>query len=456
MAARPVSRVFLGDNKGSLMIRWCAAVLFLLWAPNAWAQESLPSASGVITGSVLDAQHHAVAAAKVILERTGAPDVITAQTDSNGMYRMSLPAGTYSVRVEGKGGKSAAGPVTLSPSKVATLDLILQPSASADLPFFDEPTFTVAGVKDNTYRGGHGSDAVLRSAEALTQETASLAKATPAGDDPNRALAERNERAGHPLEAAREFQRAAELNPSEPNLYDWGTELLTHRAPEAAAEVFSKGVRLFPQSVRMMLGLATAWYTAGSYDKAGMWFYKATDLDPGDPAPYLFLGKVQAREIAESPEYQQRMARFVQLHPESALAHYYNAVTVWSRSGGPEDLEASRKARALLEKAIALDPRLALAYLQLGIVNATEQKYSDAIREYRKAIELSPALEEAHYRLSAAYRLTGEQAKAEEELAIYNRQSKLSAEALERERSEIQQFIVNLKDHGRTQSKPPR
>jgi hypothetical protein len=51
---------------------------------------------------------------------------------------------------------------------------------------------------------------------------------------------------GNPLEAVREYQRAAELDASEQYLFDWGTELLTHRALEPAAEVFTKGNRLFP------------------------------------------------------------------------------------------------------------------------------------------------------------------------------------------------------------------
>ncbi len=390
---------------------------------------------------------------KVVLKRTGSQEVATL-TDSQGDYRVTLPAGTYSIGVESQVGDAPKGPLVVSPGKLVTVDLVVQPSAIADLPFFDEPQFTVAGVKDNTYRGGHGSDDVLRSAEVLTKETASLGKAVPATNDPHRALAEKTEREGHPLEALREFQQAAELNPSEPNYYDWGTELLTHRAPDAAAEVYAKGVRLFPPSVRMMLGLATAFYTAGSYDRAGTWFYKATDVNPDDPEPYLFLGKVQATDITESPNYEQRMARFVELHPDNALANYYYALTIWNKSTGPENLEASKKARSLLEKAVTLDPQLGTAYLQLGILNATERKFPDAIRDYRKAIEVNPALEQAHYRLSAAYRLTGEAAKAEEELATYKRQSKQSADALELQRSEIQQFVVNLKSDPKTTAKP--
>ena len=60
----------------------------------------------------------------------------------------------------------------------------------------------------------------------------------------------------------------AETDPSESNYFDWGTELLVHRAVEPAIEVFSKGNRLFPDSARMLVGLGVAWYSHGSYEQA--------------------------------------------------------------------------------------------------------------------------------------------------------------------------------------------
>ena len=64
--------------------------------------------------------------------------------------------------------------------------------------------------------------------------------------NPAETRAEIEEKQGNPLEAVREYQRAAETNPSESNYFNWGAELLVHRAAEPAIEVFSKGARLFP------------------------------------------------------------------------------------------------------------------------------------------------------------------------------------------------------------------
>ena len=119
--------------------------------------------------------------------------------------------------------------------------------------------------------------------------------------DAHHLLGQLDEKLGDPLEAVTEFQRAAELDPSEPNLFDWGSELLLHRAAEPAVEVFTKGNRLFPHSVRILTALAASFYVLGSPEKASQRLCEALDLNPEDPNPYLFMGKMQATE-AMPPE----------------------------------------------------------------------------------------------------------------------------------------------------------
>ena len=57
-------------------------------------------------------------------------------------------------------------------------------------------------------------------------------------------LGEVDENAGDHVEAARELQRAAQMDPSEKNIFDWGNDLLLHRAYELAGGIFSRGVQL--------------------------------------------------------------------------------------------------------------------------------------------------------------------------------------------------------------------
>ncbi len=327
--------------------------------------------------------------------------------------------------------------------------------------FFDEPQFTVAGVTDTTNLGGHGSNVVVRTKETLAKDVVSLGTAPVNNESATKAsppsavqtAAQIEEKQGNPLQAVHEYQRAAEMNPSESNFFDWGAELLVHHAIEPAIEVFTKGNRLFPNSARMLVGLGVAWYARGSYEQAALRLCEASDLNPGDPNPYLFLGKIQSVETAQSEGLVERLQRFVKLQPENALANYYYALSLWKQRKNPDDTKTTAEVESLLNKSVRLDPKLAAGYLQLGILYSDRKDFSQAIAAYQKAIEANPRFEEAHYRLSQAYRRAGEQSKAQQELQLYNQLSKQTAEEVERERHEVQQFVYTLRSPA-TASKP--
>lgn len=257
-------------------------------------------------------------------------------------------------------------------------------------------------------------------------------------------LGEIDEKLGDPLEAVREFQRAADLNPCESNLFDWGSELLLHRAAEPAVEVFTKGNRLFPQSVRMLTALGASWYALGSPEKAAQRLCEASDLNPEDPNPYLFMGKMQATEVMPSEAIAQRFARFAKLQPGNALANYYYAVSLWKARNSAADDSALAQIESLLAKAVQIDPKLGEAYLQIGIVYAEKKEIAKSISAYERAITATPGLEAAHYRLARAYRQAGESAKAQTELEVYEKISKENTLEAETERRQIQQFVYQL------------
>jgi tetratricopeptide (TPR) repeat protein len=320
-----------------------------------------------------------------------------------------------------------------------------KPPASAAQPeFFDEPQFTVAGVTDTTNLGGHGSNVMVQTKEALAKDVVSLAGTSGSKKSPPSPIPI-EEKQGDPLQAVHAYQHAAETNPSESNFFDWGAELLVHHAVEPAIEVFTKGHRLFPDSARMLVGLGVSWYARGSYEQAALRLCEASDLNPGDPNPYLFLGKIQSVETAQSEGLVSRLQRFARLQPENALANYYYALGLWKQRKNLDDAQTAAQVESLLQKSVRLDPGLGLAYLQLGILYSDRKDFPQAISDYQKAIEASPRLEEAHYRLAQAYRRTGEQSKAQQQLQLYDQLSKQTAEEVERERHEVQQFVYTLR-----------
>jgi len=211
-------------------------------------------------------------------------------------------------------------------------------------------------------------------------------------------------------------------------------------------EVFTQGNRLFPRSARMLIGLGAAWFARGSFDQAVQKICEASDLNPDDSIPYLFLGTMQSAELTPSEEVVEKLHRFVVRQPENAEANYYYAVGLWKLRKGPEDAASMSQAESLLKNVIHLDPKFAAAYLQLGILHAEQADYARAISDYQQALQADPQMEQAHYRLAQAYRHVGDVAKAAAELRAYDQIAKESALQAERERHEIRQFVYTLRD----------
>ena len=262
----------------------------------------------------------------------------------------------------------------------------------------------------------------------------------------HRALGDLDEKMGDPLGAAREYERAAGLDSSEQDYFAWGAELLLHRAAAPATEVFGRGVRLHPDSARMLAGLGAALYTSGSADEAAQRLCEAANLEPANTAPYLFLGKMQEAASGPLPCAEQKLARFAQDRPENALANYYYALALWKRNRGSENSDALGHAEALLEKASTIDPKLDAAYVQLGNLHFARGAFPEAVAAYQNAIATNPASSEAHYRLGLAFKRIGEKAKAQSEFEQYKQLDKTETAAIERQRRELRQFLFVLKD----------
>jgi len=255
-------------------------------------------------------------------------------------------------------------------------------------------------------------------------------------------LAEVRESERQPVEAVREYQRAAEMEPSEENLFVWGAELLLHHAYAPAAEVFAKGHRLYPKSVRTLVGLGSAAYAQDLNEQAARWLLEAIEMAPTDPRPYQFLAKVQEVAKSEPQEWVEAFQRYAALRPEDARAHYYLAVALEKQRRGQRDFAARQ---AELQKAITIDPRLGDAYLKLGVLSGEKGELPKAVASLQKAIEFTPLPDEAHLRLAQIYRLMGETEKARKESALYEEDSVKKKEQMERERREVGEFVVKEK-----------
>jgi tetratricopeptide (TPR) repeat protein len=468
--------------------------------------------------------------------------VVEAKTNATGGFAfLALTAGSYTLSAEKIGLHSRSTVVAASPGGDQTrVDLVLGansagavPSSSPAMEFADKPNFTVAGVTDWTAVGGHGSDATLRTSEALARETLSLKpqgsgssatgtnesesnlraalagapgsfeanhqlgefylqaghyresvpllqaayqiepgnrgneydlaradeetgdfsqsrdhveKLLAHGDDAglHRLLGELDEKMGDPLAAVHEDEQAVRLDPSEQNYFAWGSELLLHRAVWQAAEVFKSGTKAYPKSARMLTALGTALFAGALYDQAAESLCQASDLNPDDREPYIFMGKIELAAPKPLPCIEPRLARFVQQQPGNSLANYFYAMAIWKQQPPPMNHESAQQVETLLAKAVVIDPKCGDAYLQLGILSSSQHNFETAIGYYTKAIEVDPQLGEAHYRLGVAYDRIGSPEKAKQEFQLHDEIEKLQAAAVERQRREVKQFLVVL------------
>jgi tetratricopeptide (TPR) repeat protein len=262
----------------------------------------------------------------------------------------------------------------------------------------------------------------------------------------HRLAGELDEKLGDPLGAVHEFERAARIDPSEENYFDWGSELLTHRAVWQAKEVFGQSVHAYPHSVRLLTALGAALFGGALYEEAALRLCEASDLNPDNAEPYLLMGKVEIAAPTSLPCVERELERFVEKQPGNSRASYYLAMAIWKQSAQAVDEQTALKVEAMLTKAITLDPKFGDPYVQLGILWSSRGESAKAAEFYAKAIGLDPQSSEAHYRLGVAYDRLGERSQAKQEFQLHEDIEKQHASEVDRERRAVKQFVVEVPD----------
>jgi len=258
-------------------------------------------------------------------------------------------------------------------------------------------------------------------------------------------LAQIEEKDGKFVAAEKEFEIAAHMDPSEDNLFDWGSELLLHRTYDPAIEVFQQASQRYPKSPRVMVGLGMALDLRGKYADAVKALLAAADLDPSDPRCYLFLSKAYDSSPTLAQDAIQRFRRYAELQPGNALAQYYYAMSLLKGKRLGDSSVDLQTVESLLKKSIALNEALPEAHVQLGNLYADGHAYEKSIPEYVRALELNPNLSDAHYRLGQDYVHVGEKDRAQVEFEVYQRLRAQHLAEFDKEKAEVQQFVYSTK-----------
>lgn len=207
--------------------------------------------------------------------------------------------------------------------------------------------------------------------------------------------------------AAIEYQKAATLDPSETNVFDFGMSLF-HLDHNAAITILRYGVQKYPQSIKLHVGLGVVLYAEGKPLEGAQHLCEAEDLNPSDPHPMEILADTEIVPPALAAKVVPLFASLHKRYPNDGLILFDYTMVQSGRWSGSKDALPPHFTESLKE-AISLNPKLPQAYYQLGLVYGQEGKYADEIRVLKKAISMDPNKEEYYYRLAFAYRKTGDE-----------------------------------------------
>ena len=223
-------------------------------------------------------------------------------------------------------------------------------------------------------------------------------------------LADIEEASGNVDQAAREYELAARMDPSEENLFDLGSDLLNHHGFPPALTLFNFASQKYPQSARLRVGLGVSHYSLGQYDDAVQTLCQAVDLDPKDTKALDFLGKMYDISPAYADEVTRRLSGFVHAYPRNAAASYYYALSLRKRT-------LNREAEHYLLHALGLQPNFTDAHYELGLLYQEQRESAKAIAQLQIAAKQRPDFLQAHYHLAQLYKKIGKTDLANAEFA---------------------------------------
>ncbi|HZO89451.1 MAG TPA: tetratricopeptide repeat protein [Chthonomonadaceae bacterium] len=259
-------------------------------------------------------------------------------------------------------------------------------------------------------------------AEGKAEEAASAfareAAAQPGAIDPLVAQGRALLQAGRPVEALTPLEAALPQAPKSAEALAALGEVHYALGNSAQAEqAFRTAIQASPSSAAAYAGLAFVLADRYNYEAARQAATKAVQLAPGSGQAYLARGYVED-QAGNSAGAVQAYTRALQLEPDDGRAWELMAGVRTRIARQPQEFARAEEALARAER---LRPQSPLIPYYRGLLLSNQHKYSQAIPEFRRALDRSPELTDALYHLSVALAFAGQPAESARARARFER-----------------------------------
>jgi tetratricopeptide (TPR) repeat protein len=359
-------------------------VALLIGILPGWSAAQEKTSSATITGRLIGADGKPAAEAPILL--SGAASQRTA-SDSGGAFQFrDLTPGRYRVTAHTSDAQAASAWLELTAGSTARVQLRLEEPAagpggkssnllSRAMQFADDPHFTVAGMTDWTAAGGHGSDASLRTSEALTRDTLDLQP----DDNPSLSVKCGDDEAA--LRAA-----AASRPDSFTANYCLGILDLRASRDSEAVKHLEAAYRLQPSNAVNEYALAKAYETAGDTSQARE-HLRHLRVRAGTGDLHRVAGQVD-ESLGDSVTAVHEFAQAARQNPSEENYFVWGSELLYHR--------AVWQARDVFEEGVGAWPRSARLLTALGAALFAGALYDDAAKRVCQAAALDPNAVESY------------------------------------------------------------
>lgn len=236
---------------------------------------------------------------------------------------------------------------------------------------------------------------------------------------------------GNIEKALEQFREALRMSPDNASaLMGLGNMYLKSGQNEEAIELLKKAAKAEPRAYAPRFLLASAYNTLGSYSLALAECEEALRLGGTDPEVYYHLARAY-RGLGREEDARAALAKFSALRAQSkeGVEARREAARLMNQAKPLVDAGRLPDAIALLERALALDPKNPQVAFRLAGLYYDTHQYEPARRHVREAIAIAPAEWLYHYLLGLVEEASGRLDMARQSLETAVRLNSSAADA---------------------------